>query len=91
MYAQAFALQDATVSAIHNEAVMFLAGDLLTNHTYMDEEQFVDALYNYSAFLASVTATLATEQLLTPDQLDSLMATIEEMNMLEADSASDEG
>ena len=85
MYAQAFGLQEATKDAIYNEGVMNAAAELLNTYQTMGDEEFVGALFEYSALLSAVTATLTTERLLTADQLKSLMDTIEEISAIDSE------
>ena len=81
MLATAIALQQATQEAVHDEMVMDFAADVYKSR-YLSEDEFIHKLYQYSALLASVTATLATEALLTKSQLDEMMNTIREMDAL---------
>ena len=85
MYAQAFGLQEATKDAIYNEGVMTAAAQLLNDHHTMGDEEFVEALFHYSAFLSAVTATLTTEKLLTEDQLNSLLEAVEEISAIDSE------
>ena len=85
MYAQAFGLQEATKDAIYNEGVMNAAAELLNTYQTMGDEEFVEALFHYSAFLSAVTATLTTEKLLTEDQLNSLLEAVEEISAIDSE------
>lgn len=85
MYSQAFGLQEATNQAVFNDEVMTLAAGLTKNYQSMSLVEFVDSLFEYSSLLSAVTAALATERLLTAEQLQSLMATIEEIETLDSE------
>lgn len=79
MISTALALQEATGNAVIDISTMAKARSIYQNKDIMTEEQFAEALFNYSAHLASVTATLVTNALMTESQLDELLSTIHEM------------
>ena len=82
--ATALALQDATQNAVHDEMIMDMARDLFESR-YISEDDFIRKIYQYSAMLASLTTTLATNVLLTKSQIDDLLGTIEEMESMGKD------
>ena len=82
MLATAIALQNATQEAVHDEETMAMASALFHHRNELDEDDFIKMIYMYSAHLASLTATLATEVLLTKSQLDEMMNSIREMNTI---------
>ena len=49
---------------------------------FMTTHEFADAMFQYSAHLASVTATLVTHAVMTQDQIAELVSTIEEMESM---------
>ena len=82
--ATALALQNATQEAVHDEMIMDMARDLFESR-YISEDDFIRKIYQYSAMLASLTTTLATNALLTKSQIDDLLGTIEEMESMGKD------
>jgi hypothetical protein len=84
MLATAIALQQATQEAVHDEMVMDFAADVYQSR-YLPEDEFIHKLYQYSALLASVTATLATSALLTESQMNEMISGINEFDKLGKD------
>ena len=85
MISTALALQNATQEAVHDEMVMGMASAIFHHRTELTDDDFAKALFEYSALLASLTTTLATNVLLTESQLDELMGTIKEMDSMGKD------
>ena len=79
MISTAIAIQDATGNAVVDISSMIKAKYIYDNHNTMTKEQLTEALWQYSTHIASLTATLVTHACLTGEQLDTLMATIEEV------------
>jgi len=79
MISTAMALQEATGNAVIDITTMMKARSIYQNKDIMTQDEFAEALFNYSAHLASVTATLVTNALMTESQLDELLSTIHEM------------
>ena len=82
MLSTALALQEATSHAIFEEETIELAKQMTEMRNVVTEEQFLTLLFRYSSHLTAVTATLATEALLTKSQLDEMMDSIREMEAL---------
>ena len=82
MLATAIALQEVTKNAVHDEEVMDLAAAIYHHRNDMSGEEFAQALYMYSAHLSALTTTLATHALLTESQLDEMMSSIKEFDLL---------
>ena len=82
MLATAIALQQATQEAVHDEEVMGMASAIFHHRHELDEEDFIKAMFMYSAHLASLTATLVTHVTLTESQLDEMMNSIKEFDSL---------
>jgi hypothetical protein len=80
----AIALQNATQDAVHDPMVMDMARELYQSR-YMSDDEFIGKIYRYSAMLASLTTTLATNVLLTESQIDDLLGTINEMESMGKD------
>ena len=85
MLATAIALQQVTSEAVHDEMVMDMAATIYQNKDSMTNDEFAQALYQYSALLSSLTTTLATSVLLTESQLDEMISTIKEMESMGKD------
>ena len=84
MLSTALALQDATKEAVHDPMVMDMARDLFESR-FISDDEFIGKIYQYSAMLASLTTTLATNILLTESQMDDLIGTIKEMESMGKD------
>ena len=85
MIATAIALQQATQEAVHDEITMSVASQLFHARNEMSDNDFVRALFEYSALLSSLTATLVTNVLLTEDQMDAMISDIKEFDELGKD------
>lgn len=85
MIATALALQEATGNAVTDFSTMNKAGQIYKNRHEMTDREFSEALFEYSAHLASVTATLVTHAVMTQSQLDELLSTIHEMEAMGKD------
>ena len=83
MIATAIAIQDATSSAVHDEMIMNMAGHLYHTRNEMTDEEFVKSLFQYSASLSALTATLVTSVCLTESQMNDMVDTIREFDELE--------
>lgn len=82
MLATAIALQQVTAEAVHDEMIMDMAAAIYQNKDEMSGDEFIHALFQYSALLASLTTTLATNALLTESQMDEMISSIKEMEAL---------
>lgn len=82
MISTALKIQDATKDAVMHDVTMFIAREIYENKEYMDEKQFANAMFKYSAHLSSLTATLVMEACLTKSQLNEMMDTIKEMESM---------
>jgi hypothetical protein len=85
MIATAIALQDATGDAVIDISTMIKAKNLYDNRDNMSSQEFSDALFEYSAHLASLTTTLVVSTLLTKEQLVELNETINEVENMGKD------
>ncbi len=82
MIATAIRLQEITKEAVHDDMTMEMASHLFQSRNIISDEEFAQALYQYSALLASLTTTLATSVLLTEEQLDAMVDEIKEFDEL---------
>ena len=85
MISTALAIQDATGSAVTDFSTLIMAKSIASSRETMTEAEFADAMFHYSAHLASVTATLVTNAVMTQSQLDELLSTIHEMDSMGKD------
>ena len=85
MISTALAIQNATGEAVTDISTMILAKSIYNNRETMTNDEFADAMFQYSAHLASVTATLVTNACFTEAQMHELVATIKEMESMGSD------
>lgn len=85
MISTALAIADATKHAVHNDMVMDMAALIVENHNDLDKNELVHLLFQYSAMLSAVTASLVTEACLTESQLNDMLDTIKEMDEMGKD------
>jgi len=85
MIVTAIKLQEATKEAVHDPMVMEMAAGLFQARNIVSDEDFAKALYQYSALLSSLTTTLATNVLLTEEQMDAMVSEIKEFDELGKD------
>ena len=85
MISTALAIQEATRDAVHDEEVMGMASAIFHHRHELDEEDFIKAMYMYSAHLSAMTATLVTHACLTKSQLNDMLETIKEMETMGKD------
>ena len=85
MISTALAIQEATKNAVHDEEVMGMASAIFHHRHELDEEDFIKAMYMYSAHLSAMTATLVTHACLTEAQLNDMLDVIKEMETMGKD------
>jgi len=85
MISTAIAIQNATKEAVYDESVMEMARMLFNTKDVVNEETFAEAIFQYSAHLSAMTATLVTHAILTKSQLDDMLNTIREMEQMGKD------
>lgn len=85
MIATAIALQDATKESVMNKMTLGLAGMLYKERDTATDEEFQDMIFQYSAHLSALTASLVLEAVLTKSQLDEMIDTIKEMDTMGKD------
>ena len=73
MISTAIAIQNATKEAVFDESVMEMARMLFNTKDVVSEESFAEAIFQYSAHLSAMTATLVTHAILTKSQLDDML------------------
>ena len=77
--------QEATKEAVHDEMTMEMAAHLHHARNEMSDDEFARALFDYSALLSALTVTLATNVLLTEEQMDAMINEIKEFDELGKD------
>lgn len=85
MISTALAIQEACGDAVVDFSTMLKAKQMYDNYSTMTPEQMQEALWEYSAHLASLTATLVTNACLTKSQMDEMISTIREMDSMGKD------
>jgi len=85
MIATAIALQDATKQAVMDRSTVMLAYAMYKAKDSMSEKEFSSAIFDYSAHLSALTASLVMEAVLTKSQLDEMMNTVKEMESMGKD------
>jgi hypothetical protein len=86
MISTAIAIQDATRNAIFDNQTVSMVKEIIESRNMLDEDSLTQALFQYSAHLTALTATLVTSVCLTKEQLDSMVDTIKEFDKLEKDA-----
>jgi hypothetical protein len=86
MISTAIAIQDATRNAIFDNETISMVKEIIESRNMLDEDSLTQALFQYSAHLTALTATLVTSVCLTREQLDSMVDTIKEFDKLEKDA-----
>ena len=85
MISTAIAIQNATKEAVFDESIMEMARMLFNTKDVVSEDAFAEAIFQYSAHLSAMTATLVTHAILTKSQLDDMLNTIKEMEQMGKD------
>ena len=82
MLSTSFALTQAVNDAMRDESVRLPA--LLLQETYqeMDKDEFLEALFTFSANLTSVTAALVTQIFMTDEQVKQMITESVELTEL---------
>lgn len=80
MISTAIAIQDATRDAIFDNSTISMVKEIIESRNMLDEDELTRALFQYSAHLTALTATLVTSICLTREQLDAMVDTIKEFD-----------
>ena len=80
MISTALAIQDATRDAIFDNETVSMVKEIIESRNMLDEDALTRALFQYSAHLTALTATLVTIICLTREQLDAMVDTIKEFD-----------
>ena len=79
MISTAVALQDATGNAIISPDTLVQASFIANNREHMTDEQFASVLFNYSAHIATLTASLVVGVVMSKEDVENLLSTMEEL------------
>ena len=85
MISTALAIQNATGEAVTDFSTLIMAKTIANTRAIMTEQEFAESLFNYSAHLASLTATRVTSSCLTESELNDMIETIKEMDSIGKD------
>ena len=83
MIATALQIQQATGEAVTDISSMMKAKNIFDNHNTMSKQELASALWEYSAHLSALTASMVTHICLTAEQLSAMVDEIEEFDELE--------
>jgi hypothetical protein len=86
MISTAFAIQEATKDAIFNNETVSMVKEIIESKDMLDEDALTRSLFQYSAHLTALTATLVTTICLTKEQLESMIDTMKEFDQLDKDT-----
>lgn len=78
MIVKALEIQEATQQAFHDETIMMMASAIYQNRNVVDDETMMRMLFEYSATLTSLTATLVSERLLSETEMSQMISEIKE-------------
>lgn len=85
MISTAIAIQNATGDAVTDISTMIRAKNIYQNKDNMTNDEFAEAMFEYSAHLASVTATLVIGAVMSKSDIDTLLSTINEIESMGKD------
>jgi len=77
MISTALKIQDATQKAFMDENIMMMAGFIFTHRNNVDDEMMSKMLFDYSANLSALVATLVSEPILSETQMKEMISEIE--------------
>jgi hypothetical protein len=80
MISTALAIQDATKEAIFDNSTISMVKEIIDSRDMLDEDSLTRALFQYSAHLTALTATLVTSACLTKEQIIDMVDTIKEFD-----------
>ncbi|NDB28723.1 hypothetical protein EB151_04135 [archaeon] len=77
MISTALKIQDATQKAVMDENIMKMAGFIYTHRNDVDDEMMAKIIFEYSANLSALVATLVSEAILSETQMKEMISEIE--------------
>lgn len=78
MISTALKIQDATQEAFQDEQVMMMAAAIYQMRNDVDNETMARMLFEYSATLSALTATLVSHAILSESQMSEMISEIKE-------------
>jgi len=78
MISTALKIQDATQEAFQDEQVMMMAAAIYQMRNDVDNETMARMLFEYSATLSALTATLVSHAILSESQMHEMISEIKE-------------
>lgn len=88
MLKELFDVRDAVSEAVMNEDVRALATIIYLHHETMEDDDVKQALFTFAHRVATVTAYEMFQRLLTEEQLEQAMETLDEL--MEMDDSAEE-
>ncbi len=82
MISTALKIQDATQQAFTDETIMTMAAAIYHNRNEVDNETMGKMLFEYSAHLSALVATLVTDAILSETQMKEMISEIQEFENL---------
>ncbi len=82
MISTALKIQDATQKAVMDENIMKMAGFIYTHRNDVDDEMMAKIIFEYSAHLSALVATLVTDAILSETQMKEMISEIQEFENL---------
>lgn len=82
MISTALKIQDATQKAFTDETIMLMAAAIYHNRNDVDNETMGKMLFEYSASLSALVATLVTDAILSETQMKEMISEIQEFENL---------
>lgn len=80
MISTALKIQDATAKAFGDEQIMMMASAIYHMRNDVDNETMGKMLFEYSATLTALTATLVTDAILSETQMKEMISEIKELD-----------
>jgi len=77
MISTALKIQDATQKAVMDKNIMKMAGFIYTHRNDVDDEMMAKIIFEYSANLSALVATLVSEAILSETQMKEMISEIE--------------
>ena len=90
MISTALKIQDATQQAFTDETIMTMAAAIYQSRNEVDNDTMAKMLFQYSASLSALVATLVTDAILSETQMKETISEIEEFENLSTEILGEE-
>ena len=90
MISTALKIQDATQEAFQDEQIMKMAAAIYQMRNDVDNETMAKMLFEYSATLSALTATLVSHAILSETQMKEMISEIQEFENLSTEILGEE-